>query len=213
MIPDLVIDEADIVAVSATRDDWLAEPLPEEEAIVHGAVLRRRREFAAGRSCARRALAQLGVRAQPILAGSRREPVWATEFLGSITHCAGYCGAAVARAASLVGLGIDAEAKRALTPRARAMVARSSELPVEAATHGVDPALVVFSAKESFYKAWFPASRRKLGFLDVELDFDWATGTFVVGGIDRWWPHPQRPRFTGRFASSGSHVFAVTVGR
>jgi 4'-phosphopantetheinyl transferase EntD len=37
---------------------------------------------------------------------------------------------------------------------------------------------VLFSAKESVYKAWFPLSRRWLGFEDVEVSIDPAAATF-----------------------------------
>lgn len=201
------------VAVSATPDDWLAEPLPEEERLVKRAVDRRRREFAVGRRCARRALAHLGGPTGPILAGDRREPVWPKGFIGSITHCEGYCGAAVARTSSLVGLGIDAERNRPLTAAVRTLVASPCELTDVEVAPGVDPALVVFSAKESFYKAWFPATRRELGFLDVEVGIDWAGHTFSVHGTDRWWTGAHQPHFTGRFALTDSHVFTVTIAR
>jgi 4'-phosphopantetheinyl transferase EntD len=39
---------------------------------------------------------------------------------------------------------------------------------------------VWFSAKEAVYKAWFPLTRRWLGFHDVELNVDRANGRFVA---------------------------------
>lgn len=79
-----------------------AKLLPEEEAIIARAVPRRRREFAAGRWCARAALAQLGEPPVPILRGPQNEPQWPAGIAGSITHCAGYRAAAAARTAEVV---------------------------------------------------------------------------------------------------------------
>jgi 4'-phosphopantetheinyl transferase EntD len=37
---------------------------------------------------------------------------------------------------------------------------------------------MLFSAKESVYKAWFPLARRWLGFEDARIDIDPVAGTF-----------------------------------
>lgn len=87
----------------AFADGWVADMLPSEEALVARAVDKRRREFATGRDCARRALSQLGWDEVPILAGPKREPLWPAGIVGSITHCPGYCAAIVARSTSLLG--------------------------------------------------------------------------------------------------------------
>ena len=70
-----------------------------ERAAVAGAVASRQREFAGGRTCARRALLRLGHAAQPIPVGACRAPVWPHGVVGSITHCSSFAAAAVARAA------------------------------------------------------------------------------------------------------------------
>lgn len=47
-----------------------------------------------------------------------------------------------------------------------------------------DPAVcwdrVLFSAKESMYKAWFPLTRRWLRFLDIEVHIEPDTAGFTV---------------------------------
>ncbi len=82
---------------------------PEEEACVARAVEGRRREFTTVRHCARAALARLGVGPSAITKGDRGAPRWPEGVVGSMTHCAGYRGAAVARTADLTAIGIDAE--------------------------------------------------------------------------------------------------------
>ena len=81
---------------------------PEEAALVAGAVEARRNEFAAGRVCARRALASLGRRAEPLPMGRLREPIWPTGYSGSITHDGGFAAALAYRSpAGRVWLSID----------------------------------------------------------------------------------------------------------
>ncbi|MFP5388692.1 MAG: 4-phosphopantetheinyl transferase, partial [Thermoleophilia bacterium] len=65
------------VAVATTERDVGGPPHYAEEAEALGnAVEKRRCEFVTGRACARAALAQLGVPAQPIPVGRRGEPLW-----------------------------------------------------------------------------------------------------------------------------------------
>jgi 4'-phosphopantetheinyl transferase EntD len=67
---------AEILPATAACAEAFADPpdvvlFPEEEALVAAAVAGRRREFATARSCARTALAELGVPPAPLLRGSR----------------------------------------------------------------------------------------------------------------------------------------------
>ena len=71
---------------------------PQEASALATAVEKRRREFATGRACARRALDDLGIAPSAILPGERGAPQWPPGIVGSITHCAGYRAAAVALA-------------------------------------------------------------------------------------------------------------------
>src|SRR5215813_14270807 len=90
------------------------ELFPAEEAALRTAGPGRRAEFAAGRSCARAALAMLGVAAGPILVGPAGQPLWPAGVTGSITHCVGYRACAVARTTDVAAIGIDAEPDAAL---------------------------------------------------------------------------------------------------
>lgn len=134
---------------------------PEEEAVVAQAVRKRRREFAVVRSCARRAMEKLGVPPHPVLPGERGAPQWPAGLTGSMTHCDGYGAAALVRATDLASLGIDAEPDGPLPDGVLDAVA----LPAERTrllrlTHDHPAAhwdRLLFSAKESVYKAWFPS--------------------------------------------------------
>jgi 4'-phosphopantetheinyl transferase EntD len=175
---------AAVVVAEAREDGSEAGLFPAEEALVARAVEKRRREFASGRACAHRALARLGFEPGPVLAGERGEPLWPEGALGSITHCRGYRGCAVARSADLAALGIDAEPHAPLPAGLIADVARPEELPALAELSRAEPAVhwdrLLFSAKEAVYKAWYPLAERWLGFEDAVLTIDPARRRFAA---------------------------------
>jgi 4'-phosphopantetheinyl transferase EntD len=173
-----------VVAVDAFDDDLAdTELFPEEERVIARSVDKRRHEFTAVRGCARRALSKLGVAPMPILPGEQGGPRWPAGIVGSMTHCAGYRAAAVAAADEMVTVGIDAEPNDGLPGGVLGDIAVPRELErlpaLRVAVPGVHWDRLLFSAKESVYKAWFPLARRWLGFEDAELDLDPA-GTFVA---------------------------------
>lgn len=207
------------VAVAEARDDAApAELLGAEAELVARAVEKRRREFATGRLCARRALAALGVEAGAIGSGERGEPLWPAGVVGAISHCRGYRGAAVARAAELASLGIDAEPHQPLPDGLLGDVARAEERPALAALAAAAPEVhwdrLLFSAKESVYKAWFPLAKRWLGFEDAVLELDPERRAFTARLLV---PGPQLGRaelrwFEGRWlVADGLVLTSVTV--
>ncbi|NJQ13817.1 4'-phosphopantetheinyl transferase superfamily protein [Streptomyces bohaiensis] len=152
----------------------LAALPPEEAALVTRFPGRRAGEFAAARACARAALGGLGLPPAVILPGARGAPGWPPGVVGSLTHCAGYRGAAVARQRDLLAVGVDAEPAVRLRPGVLERVCsgdRELHSVRELLTHAplVPWDKVLFSAKESVYKAWFPLTRRHLGFGDAEV--------------------------------------------
>jgi 4'-phosphopantetheinyl transferase EntD len=152
-----------------------------EAAAVAGAVAERRREFGTVRYCARRALRQIRVPAVPILPDGDRAPRWPVGVVGSMTHCAGYRAAAVARSGDLAAVGIDAEPHAALPGETLDLVLRDEERARLLVLADARPDLhwdrILFSAKEAVYKAWFPLTRRWLDFADVSTTLH-LDGTF-----------------------------------
>jgi 4'-phosphopantetheinyl transferase EntD len=169
----------------AFADEAGQTPFPEEMATVANAVDKRRREFATGRHCAHAALRSLGIEPAPILAGERGMPQWPPGVVGSITHCAGYRAAAVARSGDLLAIGIDAEPDGPLPDGVLDIASLPAERARLRALAEARPAVhwdrVLFSAKESVYKAWFPLARRWLGFDEAEITLGTVEGT--TGGI------------------------------
>ncbi len=168
-----------VVSAETWSDHQSALIFPEERAQIGNAVESRLQEFATGRSLARQALGELGVPQAPILRGASGEPLWPPGVIGSITHCAGYRAAAVAGYSQLATLGIDAEVHDALPEDVVESILVEGEIAwLRTAPRGYCWDRVLFSAKESLYKAWFPLTRRWLDFKDVQVTIETAEGTF-----------------------------------
>jgi 4'-phosphopantetheinyl transferase EntD len=165
---------AAVAAEETFGDDPAAEIFPEEQEAIAQAVVTRRQEFITGRSCARAALTRLGLPPAPILRGDRGQPQWPAGIVGSITHCAGYRACAVAHQRDVRTLGLDAEPHGPLPDGVLNVVAGPQEqarLTELASAHpGVHWDRLLFSAKESVYKAWFPVTGQWLGFGDAAVD-------------------------------------------
>jgi 4'-phosphopantetheinyl transferase EntD len=170
---------ATVSTAAARGDDPHASLLPEEESLLGGAVEQRRAEFATARCCAREALRRLGAPEAPILRGPKREPLWPVGFVGSITHCTGYRAAAVAKAAEMLTIGIDAEPHDAIPAEiARRVLCDEERAWIDQAPSGIHWGRVIFSAKESVYKAWFPLAQCWLGLDEAIVAIDPEAGTF-----------------------------------
>ena len=154
-----------MVAVEGPLSTWQGALRAEEQAELDGAGAKRRAEYTAGRRCAREALSRLGVDGFPLLSDADRLPAWPPGVVGSISHGADYCVAAVAHAAEVAVLGVDVErggplggrvAARVLADAERQRLAGLPPLP------GGDWAKLAWSAKEAAFKAAFPVLRRRL---------------------------------------------------
>lgn len=214
----LFLADPRVVGEEARLGAEVPEISPAESEDIARAVIGRRVAFATGRACARRALARLEVTAFDLRNGLDRAPRWPTGIVGSITHTGGapggYCAVVVGRSAELAALGVDAEQwsrltpglwSRVLTPRERAWVE----------SHDGDQRLigatVIFSAKESFYKAQYPSSGRLLGFQDVEVTVEPSDSMFEVRVLDAVPGTPGLSSCRGRFLCVEEFVLTGVV--
>lgn len=138
-------------------------------------------------------------------------------MVGSITHCRGFAAAAVARQDEVAAVGIDAEVHGPLSVGTAGKVCTPAELAwaTEAPGAGlVSWPTVLFSARESVYKAWHPITGAWLGFLDVDITVDVEGGAFTAR-LGEWVQAPPgsgAPRtFTGRFLVTNDHVLTTVV--
>jgi 4'-phosphopantetheinyl transferase EntD len=178
---------AKVASAEAFDDPSDAVLYPREEELISRAVDKRRREFRTVRHCARQALRQLGLPPAEVLRGERGEPQWPAGVVGSMTHCGGYRAAAIAHSHDLRALGIDAEPHQPLPAGVLNTIALDEEqahlrqLALADATTCWDR--ILFCAKETVYKAWFPLARSWLGFDDAVVTINPGTTDPAVGSF------------------------------
>jgi 4'-phosphopantetheinyl transferase EntD len=170
-----------VVVIEATPAMWDAPLRPAEAWAVRNAVPGRRREFAAGRACARAALGRLGLHDASMPVGETREPRWPDGMIGSISHCRNRCIVAVARRGDWIGLGLDLERVEPLEGTEISLVGSPAELEAAGRSTGLPEAVaakVLFSVKEAVYKACFPVLGERWDFFDVGVRL--GAGTYVA---------------------------------
>ncbi len=142
---------------------------------IRNSVAKRQAEFIAGRLCARSILAVHGIAQVPIAIGMHREPVWPEGFIGSITHNGQYAAAIACPSSALMGIGIDIES--VIKDDARQAMEELVVSPEEAGFLALSACglsfncllTLVFSAKESFFKAAFAQVREYFDFDAVKI--------------------------------------------
>lgn len=138
---------------------------PEERCSIAGANLKRQKEYATGRWCARQALAKLGLSPQPVLPGPGGEPVWPSGVSGSISHTAGAYCAAAASSDKYRAIGIDIENRhKKISPGAREIIMNEDEMAWLHQTNNRNRNYekMIFCAKESAGKLFFTIIKKKI---------------------------------------------------
>ncbi len=203
-----------VVWIEADEGSWTTPLLPEEEAYARRYGEERRREFRAGRTCAREALRRLGFAEYPLLPGPRRAPLWPPGVVGTITHCRGFCAAAVARREKIVGLGLDAERAHSVGPAlARLVCTRRERWWIEqtpAPSEG-DWLTLCFTVKEAVYKSVAPDLALPFRLRGIHVELDVPTRSFEAG-VDTA-PHRRLCVVRGRYALSPLYVLAAATRR
>lgn len=162
----------DVTTVLTDMDTISGIPYPEEEVLISSAIAKRRREFIAGRLCARQALAKLGIFNFPIIMGKDRLPIWPPNIIGSISHTRGLCGVAVAYKNKVMNIGLDMECIGRLKRDCWHLVCTANEqswIEAQPLDSQGRLAAMIFSAKECFYKCQYLITKKWIGFHDAEV--------------------------------------------
>jgi 4'-phosphopantetheinyl transferase EntD len=186
MWPQLLPTE--VVVVEATKAMWSSPLTPREARCINKAGPKRRREFQAGRAAARAALHALSVDHFDLTSSVHRNPLWPDGIVGSITHTADRCAAAVALQTQITSLGIDIETGEELPTELIAIVCAEDERYQLLHIPDRSPpfwAKVIFSAKEAFFKAYFPQTGTFLDFRDLTIALRPSRGEFDVKLVNR----------------------------
>lgn len=205
--------EVSVAALEALLGDGVFVP-PELER----AVLKRKVEFAAGRLCARAALRAAGcVAAADLPIGAHRGPIWPPGYLGSITHCDGTAIAVAAHQADVSAIGLDLEqimtAETAATIGAQLANAAEIALGRDLGWPAEHWLTLLFSAKESLFKALYPRVGRYFDFLDAQVDaVDAAAARLHLRlRVDLSAQCPAGARYAVRFARDDSRALTCLL--
>lgn len=181
-----------------------------ERACLKGAYARRWREFAAGRSCARRALAQLGQPPVAIPARDDRTPLWPSGYTGCISHSQDKCVAAVAaKTGAVAAVGVDIERSDAVSlDLAKEILDPQEELWLSLQPRSVQATMLtaLFSAKECIFKCQFSISQRMFGFEALTVTLALEEGWFVGRFNDNIMPFHAGDCVSGRIALAEGHI-------
>ncbi len=213
------------VAAAELREDADASLLyPAEAAFCAGFAPQRSADFAAGRLCARRALADLGILDFPIAVNADRSPRWPPGITGSISHTEGYCCAVAADAHVFGSIGVDVEILGRIDSEVAPLIFTRDEAAFLSTLTGAarrHAATIIFSAKEALYKCQFAVTGQWLDFHDVTVELalpthpelvvgtaDVASGSLRVAASDDRSALDGRivPELSGRFFVDGDRV-------
>jgi len=167
--------------LSSSHDFFLH---PDEEKISDSfGSSKRRDEFSLGRYCARKALSKFEMESVPILRNTEsREPLWPKTVRGSITHTEGFAAAAVGMTKDVSGIGIDLESLSKVVDfniRRHVCVEKEQKFLESLNDEQANQYLrIIFSAKESIFKCFFPISKTHLTFKDAEIIIDEKNSEF-----------------------------------
>ena len=147
---------------------------------------KRQREFAAGRTCAATLLKRWNV-SEEVRVADDRSPIWPDGFAGSISHSNNWVWSAVAKTARTRSLGIDTEIVVSADTREMLnedIVTEQERLVLEPL--GLSPEVsftLAFSAKEAFYKCWYPITREFFEFKQVAIQ-SCTPSTIRIASLD-----------------------------
>ncbi|HET7086999.1 MAG TPA: 4'-phosphopantetheinyl transferase superfamily protein [Rhizomicrobium sp.] len=204
-------------AVIATPEMYRAQLWSDEKSYVQRSVEERQRQFAAGRCAARSALSHFGVKPQPLIMNSDGAPVWPSGFVGSISHCARVCAAVVGPSKCHIGMGIDVEELDSFAPEIERWICTATERSHFSQLPKAEWWKIAFSAKEAFYKSYYPIRKLFLDFCDVVIYFEHNEpvneGTFKIEiDVDRAEPLADNIACFGKWIVTEGLVFtAVTI--
>jgi len=185
--------------------------LPAEVSLYH---LDRQHEFKLGRLCA--CLAHRDFFNNDLLnlpSNKDRSPSWPKGVIGSISHSKTWVGAAVSSDSKLLGVGIDFEelgrTKLELSPHIRAKedIQKKSEYTDE------ELLSLIFSFKESLYKALYPQVKVFFGFHDAYIsEIDSSNGTFQIKlkkDLNQQFKVGENDSFRGKYSIHSGQCLSV----
>jgi 4'-phosphopantetheinyl transferase EntD len=202
-----------MVLHTAKISECEGELYEEELHYIHNAVGKRKREFTAGRICARKALEKLNRSPCSIPVGSTREPLWPQGVAGSITHDGNHCVACVANRDIIPYLGIDLAVREPLDRNLIPLICTKDDIEniknVGESNFETDPYKLIFSIKESVYKCLFPVVQQIFDFQDVSVHMKSKSGTTSIILLNNQLFSTLDLELKVKFRVIGDYVFSI----
>jgi len=166
-----------------------AVPL-DEEALSPGATRKRVTEFRLGRAAAHDAMTNLMPQPVKVRKAKGGEPIWPNHITGSITHTRYVAAAVLGSKNHIQSIGIDLEETRDhvnlqiagqfSTEKEQQWIHAHDTDDTNDHTHAALKLKMLFSAKESLYKAIYQWKRKALGYKSMELTDEPGSNFFRV---------------------------------
>jgi len=189
-------------------------PLP---TVIHNAATKRQAEYIAGRYVAKKAIKTLGIEVDEILIGNNRAPIWPSNVVASITHTnkTAVCVAASTQQINYLGIDLEnilsAQLAKDLVPyiinNQEQQLLHNLSIPFEKAL------TIIFSAKESVFKALYPQVKRYFDFTAVQIT-TLCTETKLLSMIlteDLSLQLPKGMPITGRYLQYHDQIFTYII--
>ena len=180
----IVLVGSDYIQANYRQDIFITLGIP-FPANLDKAVIKRRAEYLAGRIVAIEALNKLGVNVCNIPTGQHRSPVWPQGIIASITHTNSAAFCAAARQQDIKYLGLDHEnwlTLAAVRDIKSSIISDGEEQLLKQSAMVFERAFtLVFSAKESLFKALYPEVKAYFDFSAAQIvKLDTAAKTFTL---------------------------------
>ena len=168
----------------------------------------RQNEFIAGRLAAASALEKTsGQKNLLVKRNEDRSPQWPQGYVGSLSHNKTLAIAAVAKNQDLLSVGIDIETIGRVKNHLNRMIHTDRDLKEHAYHNEKELLALIFSVKESLYKALYPLVKRFFGFDDAALTaIDEHHKTFEIELLKPLSKHIKAQSFQGKYALSNDNL-------
>ncbi|MAZ45147.1 MAG: hypothetical protein CMD74_00390 [Gammaproteobacteria bacterium] len=180
--------------------DHRSELTDKEFSLIEDSSVERQIEFSTGRWLAKIAVNKHCGAKLELLADSENRPIWPTGLFGSISHTKPLVLVGVLDRDDSTTIGIDIEQANRVKQRLFKKLFTRKEV-IEHEQSLSDWAGVIFSAKESVFKALNPLTDNYLGFLEVEISLNWQARTFEASY--------NGSRYTSRVIEKGKGYFIL----
>ena len=181
---------------------------------VDGFHPKRKNEFLLGRLCASKAYFNCtGKNLSQLISNQDRSPAWPSGVVGTISHNEFWVGAAVAKDSDLLGVGMDFEVMGRTKLELAKQIRSAGDIKTHSDFNDEELLTLIFSAKESLYKALYPTVKKFFGFEDAAVtEIDLVNEKFVISLVSElnlnFGPN-SRSRFEGRFTTNNKTCLTV----